>query len=73
MVVVDNASVDASAERAEAALARGLVGRVEREAVNRGFCGGHNRALALSRAPWVLLLNPDATLPPDFVARASPR
>lgn len=68
-VVVDNASGDASAARAEAALARGLAGRVEREATNRGFCGGHNRALALSRAPWVMLLNPDATLPPDFVAR----
>ena len=68
-IVLDNASRDASADRAEAALAGAAGARVVREPSNRGFCGGHNRALALSRAPWVLLLNPDATLPPDFVAR----
>lgn len=71
LIVVDNASSDGSADRAEAALAGDARARVLREDRNHGFCGGHNRALAASRAPWVLFLNPDATLPPGFVAQLS--
>lgn len=69
LVVVDNASADDTRERVRAALAAGLPGRLVENARNEGFCGGHNRALAASRAPWVLLLNPDAELPRDFVSR----
>ncbi len=67
VIVVDNASTDDSAERVAAFLARGLRGALLRETGNRGFCGGQNRALAASSGDWVLFLNPDATLPPDFV------
>lgn len=70
VLVVDNASGDATAARVEAALARGLPGALLRCDRNTGFCGGQNLALARSRAPWVLLLNPDARLPADFVMRA---
>ncbi len=70
VVVVDNASRDATASQVERALAAGLPGALVRSERNLGFCGGHNLALAHSRSPWVLLLNPDATLPVDFVKRA---
>lgn len=70
VVVVDNASQDETTSRVERVIARGLPGVLVRAGRNTGFCGGQNRALALSRAPWVLLLNPDATLPSDFVNRA---
>ncbi len=70
IVVVDNASADGTPAHVERAFARGLPGTLLRPGHNTGFCGGHNQALARSRAPWVLLLNPDATLPPDFVKHA---
>jgi GT2 family glycosyltransferase len=64
VVVVDNASDDDSAAIAEAAGAQ-----VTRESTNTGFAGGMNTALAVSDAPWVLLLNPDCAPRPDFVGR----
>jgi GT2 family glycosyltransferase len=70
VVVVDNASLDASAERVAAHFERGLRGRLVRSPTNLGFCGGQNRALAAGSGELVLFLNPDATLAPDFAARA---
>lgn len=71
VVVVDNASADASAALVEAWCDRVPSLTLVREPVNRGFCGGQNRALARATAPWILFLNPDAVLPPDFVRRAA--
>ncbi len=73
LVVVDNASRDGTAAVVEGALAGGLAGRLVRAPENLGFCGGHNRALSLTRGDWVLLLNPDAALPPGFVREALAR
>ncbi len=73
LVVVDNASTDDTRERVRAAFSRGLGGKLVSSETNRGFCGGQNRALAESRAPWVLLLNPDAVLPPEFIAHLAGR
>jgi GT2 family glycosyltransferase len=70
VIVVDNASVDDSAERAAAWFARGLRGRLVRSPENTGFCGGNNQAFREGTGEWVLLFNPDAVLPPDFVERA---
>ncbi len=36
---------------------------------NRGFAGGTNAAIAASRSPWILTLNPDAEPEPDYLAR----
>ena len=69
-IVVDNASTDGSAEVAEKWFARGLSGTLRRESGNTGFCAAQNRALEISSGDWVLFLNPDAELPPDFVERA---
>jgi GT2 family glycosyltransferase len=70
VIVLDNASADGSADRAEKMIPSKLDGRVLRESTNRGFCGGHNHALKASSGEWVLFLNPDAILPPDFVQQA---
>jgi GT2 family glycosyltransferase len=37
---------------------------------NRGYAGGHNAGLATSRDDFVLLLNPDVRLEPEFIAEA---
>jgi GT2 family glycosyltransferase len=37
---------------------------------NRGYAGGHNAGLADSRDDFVLLLNPDVRLEPEFIAEA---
>jgi GT2 family glycosyltransferase len=71
VVVVDNASTDGSAERVQSWFRRGLRGTLLRETANRGFCGAQNRALGVSGGEWVLFLNPDAVLPPRFLAQAS--
>ncbi len=73
VVLVDNASCDETLVHAQRAFERGLPGVLVRSESNTGFCGGQNLALAGSSAPWVLLLNPDATLPPDFIDRARGR
>jgi GT2 family glycosyltransferase len=36
---------------------------------NFGFAAAQNQAIRVSRAPWVLTLNPDVRLSPDFIAR----
>jgi GT2 family glycosyltransferase len=43
--------------------------RIVRRPDNPGFAGGVNAALALSTAPFVMLLNPDVELAPDYHAR----
>jgi GT2 family glycosyltransferase len=70
VIVVDNASQDASAERVRTHFERGLRGRLVRSETNLGFCGGQNRAFAESSGELILFLNPDATLPSGFAAEA---
>ncbi|MCC6641478.1 MAG: glycosyltransferase family 2 protein [Deltaproteobacteria bacterium] len=69
VVIVDNASQDATAACVERALAQGLPGTLVRSGRNLGFCGGHNLALGRSQASWILLLNPDTHVGVDFVER----
>src|SRR5260370_6915611 len=35
---------------------------------NRGFSGGQNQAMAQARGEWLLSLNPDVILKPDFLS-----
>lgn len=60
VIVVDNASADASADIAEAHGAT-----VVRSTTNAGFAAGCNRGAALGHAKKILFLNPDAVIEPD--------
>lgn len=72
IVVVDNASSDQSlaALRRDAAAAP-LLGagrlRIIENSENRGFGAANNQAFALSRSPFVLLLNPDTLMVPGAI------
>lgn len=63
VVAVDHGG-DGSGRVAEAAGARAVC-----DARNRGFGAGQNRGLRETKAPFVLMLNPDALVTPDAVAR----
>ena len=70
ILVVDNGSAPAERERLvrEAPAAR-LVPFPR----NLGFAGAVNEGIARTRSPFVLLLNNDATLDPDYTARLTAR
>ncbi len=63
IIVIDNASTDASASIAKA---RGV--EVIRQDQNIGFAAAVNRGLEMTTEPWFLLLNPDCAPAPVFVA-----
>src|SRR5690349_3595092 len=65
VIVVDNASTDDTARIL--AEFEGCV-RVLYNRENVGFAAGQNQAIALSEAEWVLVLNPDVRLMPDFIS-----
>ena len=67
VVVVDNGSVDGSAEWI-AAHYPGV--RLERNPTNEGFAAGYNQAIAACSQPYVLILNTDVFLAPDFIEQA---
>lgn len=64
-VVVDNASTDGSVDALRPPDARF---RVDRAGENLGFAAANNRAVRASAAPYVALLNPDATADPGWLA-----
>jgi len=70
IVVVDNAS--SAAERSR--LARDApFARILPLSANRGFAGAANEGIAQGRARFVLLVNNDAVLSPDYAARLAAR
>ncbi len=66
VVVVDNASADDTVARL-ARYERKL--QLIRNAENRGFAPAQNQAIRETCADWVLTLNPDAFLEPDFLRK----
>ena len=69
VVVVDNASSDGALE-----LVRELFPHVRRvsSATNLGFCAANNLGIRATRSPFVLVLNPDTRLEPDYLERLLP-
>jgi GT2 family glycosyltransferase len=65
-VVVDNASVDGSADAVDAAFPQA---KVIRQAVNVGFGKGNNAGLQQAEGRFILLLNPDVTVEPGCVGK----
>lgn len=65
IIVVDNGSRDGSAAVLEKQSGLQFI----QNTVNNGFCGGQNQAIRASRGQWILVLNPDVVLEPDFVTR----
>jgi GT2 family glycosyltransferase len=64
-VLIDNASTDGSADIA--IQQRSNLGiEVLREDRNTGFAAAANRGIGMTGQPWVLLLNPDCAVRPDF-------
>jgi GT2 family glycosyltransferase len=70
IVVVDNASQAAERERLAAEFGSARVVTFSR---NLGFAGAANEGIARTRSPFVLLLNNDAALAPDYIARLAAR
>ncbi len=66
VMIVDNGSVDGTVTWLEEHYPQLHVLRNTR---NLGFCRAHNQALRLTDAPYVLLLNPDVVLEPDWLQR----
>lgn len=64
LIVVDNASTDDSV-----ALVEPVATQVIRNDSNRGFSAAVNQALRVARGEYVLLLNPDCHLLPDYAER----
>lgn len=66
VIVVDNASTDntISILRRFEGLVRIICNRE-----NTGFAAAQNQAIGLCSAPWVLVLNPDVRLLPDFITK----
>jgi GT2 family glycosyltransferase len=66
IIVVDNASSD---ETREILRSREASWRVIYNPANVGFAAGQNQAIRAARGNWLLCLNPDVVLAPDFVGR----
>ncbi len=71
IVVVDNASTDSSAAVIDE-LARALPLERVKFSENRGFAAAANEAIRRTRAEWVLALNPDCRLAPDYLSQLLP-
>ncbi len=66
IVIVENASTDGTAELLET---HEQSATVVRNTSNSGFAAGQNQAIGLGHGEWVLTLNPDVRLQPDFIER----
>ncbi|MCA1293911.1 glycosyltransferase family 2 protein [Paenibacillus sp. alder61] len=68
IIVVDNASADHTVKVVEAFLSRheSRVHLVQNER-NTGFAPAHNQGIRLSKSDYVLVLNPDVVLAPDYI------
>lgn len=64
LIVVDNASADASVDIVEPHATR-----VIRNGTNRGFSAAVNQALSVASGEFLLVVNPDCHLEPDYAER----
>src|SRR5512140_3208326 len=65
LIVVDNASSDASPEIATLLCPQA---KVIRNTSNTGFCHAHNQAIQSSSGTYYLALNPDVVMQPGYIS-----
>ena len=66
VIIVDNASTDGTPAALREVESRW---RVIYNQTNTGFAAGQNQAIREARGQWILCLNPDVLLNPDFVSQ----
>lgn len=69
VIVSDNGSRDASLDALRRDWGDDARLSIMENDANLGFAKANNRALALTRAPWLLFLNPDCLVSPDTLGR----
>ncbi|MCU6709204.1 glycosyltransferase family 2 protein [Paenibacillus sp. J5C_2022] len=69
IVIVDNASADRTLEAIREHQSAALPINLIRNTVNNGFAGGQNQAIRATDSDYVLVLNPDVRLEPDYVEK----
>lgn len=67
IVVVDNASTDRSVEFVKEWMAAKIPIILIENKINNGFAGGQNQAIEATDTDYVLVLNPDVVLHPDYI------
>ena len=65
LIVIDNCSTDGS----QHVLQQGAYNRLFLNEVNLGYCGGANLGIRHAAGEYVLIVNPDVKLHPDFLAQ----
>jgi GT2 family glycosyltransferase len=66
VIIVDNASSDGTRDILDKLRSRA---RIFYNEINAGFAAAQNQAMAEARGDWLLSLNPDVLLNPDFLSR----
>lgn len=67
IIIVDNASADRSVELVKARMNEAIPIVLLENKINNGFAGGQNQAIAATDTDYVLVLNPDVVLYPDYI------
>jgi GT2 family glycosyltransferase len=70
LLVIDNASTDGTVDQLRRAAARDHRIRLTESPGNLGFARAQNRNMAAARGTYVVLLNQDVELDPDFLSQA---
>ncbi|MCR8659829.1 glycosyltransferase family 2 protein [Paenibacillus endoradicis] len=67
IIIVDNASADRSVELVKERMNEATPIVLIENKINNGFAGGQNQAIAATDSDYVLVLNPDVELYPDYI------
>ena len=69
LIVVDNASIDGTAEYLKTFAAQHANTRIQLNDINKGYAGGNNDGIRLSQGQYIVLLNNDTLVPAGWLER----